>query len=303
MISRGETQVAQPIRPAEAGTEIQLGEVFGLLWKYRFLIVGLAMAGAASGLGLSYLQTPVYHAEATFAPKDGKSGGAASGILSQLGGFGGSVAASLGMGNTSLDRLEVILKSRDLAMRIIQRDTLLPLLFPKDWNAAAGKWSSPDKEPKLQDAAELLRGSYLKVKPEQKKNIIVLAIDAPHPDFAVVLVHAYLDALREKIQQDVRSEADSNRKYLEGILSMTMDPLMREKIQNLIGAEIEKATLVSSRSFDLLESPVPNKRKIKPKRKKMAMMGMVFGALAAMGLALLNQKLGMTAYARRRKAP
>jgi hypothetical protein len=35
----------------------------------------------------------------------------------------------------------------------------------------------------------------------------------------------------------------------------------------------------------------------------MAMMGLVFGVLAAMGLALLNQKLGLTAYAERRKSP
>ena len=143
------------------------------------------------------------------------------------------------------------------------------------------------------DAAEMLRSSNLKVKIDQKKNIIFVGIEYHDGLMASRLVGAYLEALREKIQQDVRAEADSNRRYLESLLPTLLDPQMRDKVQNMIGIEIEKATLVSSRSFDLLEAAIPPKKRIKPKRRKMVITGFFLGCIMGFAAAYLNSRFSL----------
>jgi LPS O-antigen subunit length determinant protein (WzzB/FepE family) len=80
----------------------------------------------------------------------------------------------------------------------------------------------------------------------------------------------------------VVNDADSNQRYLERLMASTSDPILTEKINNMIAYDLEKSMLVSSRAFDILEKPVVAIHKKWPDRKLLIALGAVVGILIAL---------------------
>lgn len=262
--------------------EIEIAQLFVVLWGYRMWIVGCTSAIAVMGVVYALLATPIYYSEATIAPKEtGKGGSGASGILSQLGGMSGMVASQLGLGNANLDKLEIILKSHELAETVIEKNDLLPMLYPTLWDAKQNAWKSKnvEKVPTVRMGIKKLKSQVLKVNLEAKKNIIRVGASLTDPQSAKRLIDFYLEALNDKIRADVMRDADANREYLERQLGKTGDPMLSEKIQNMIAFEIEKYMLVSHQAFEVLERPVVPMERAKPRRKMIVMISVLVGIL------------------------
>jgi LPS O-antigen subunit length determinant protein (WzzB/FepE family) len=94
-------------------------------------------------------------------------------------------------------------------------------------------------------------------------------------------VDAFLEELNRKIRDEVYKDAEINRAFLEAQIVATHDPLIREKIQHMIAVEIEKAMLVGSKSFDVLEKPVVPLYRLRPKRKKIMVLSVILGFFLA----------------------
>jgi len=104
--------------------EIDLIQIILTLWNYRkWIAIG---TGGITFIGLLYafLASPVYYAEAIIAPKETQKNRGTSSLFSQFGGFGGLVASQLGLGNTNLDKIEIIAKGRELAKTVIEQNNL-----------------------------------------------------------------------------------------------------------------------------------------------------------------------------------
>jgi uncharacterized protein involved in exopolysaccharide biosynthesis len=250
--------------------EIDIVELIIMLWNHRkWIAIG---TGVITFIGLLYalLASPVYRSSAIIAPKESQKGGNPSAILSQFGGLGGMVAAQLGLGNTNLDRIEIIIKGWELAESVIKNHDLLPKLFPEVWDSTRNAWDLEDSSeiPTIRTGVEALKTGLLSVEPDHNKNIIKIEINTYDSNLAAEIAEYYVDALNKKIQKDVIIEAEANQLYLSKQLNNTTDPLIREKIQNMIAFEIEKGMLVSSQSIDVLEKPVVPQKRIKPKRKR-----------------------------------
>lgn len=259
--------------PAE---DVDVAVLVRELWRKRAVIMAGTFLVTVLGLVYAYITPSVYLADAIIAPKENK--GASGGIpfLPGIGSLGGLMTQMAG-GSTNVDRLDLMLRSRDLARLVIQDNNLLGELFPKAWDGSKQAWKPGASVPTLRNGVDLLRSSMLMVVVQPKKGIITVGITSGDSSLSARLVGYYLIALNRKIQSEVRRDADSNRQYLETQLSITSDPLLREKIQGLIGLEIERAMLVSSRSFDILENPiVPNIRE-RPKRKRIIIVSIFAG--------------------------
>jgi uncharacterized protein involved in exopolysaccharide biosynthesis len=254
------------------------------VWSRRLWILAGTMATTILGLVYAYTTPSVYRADAIIAPKESKGSGGNIPFLPGIGSLGGLVM-QMGASNTNVDRLDLMIRSRDLARLVIEENHLLPELFPKSWDAAKKEWKAGSHAPSMRDGMELLRSSMLNVVVQPKKSIITVSIASGDSTFSARLVRLYLIALNKKIQSEVRQDADSNRQYLENQLSFTSDPLLREKIQGLIGMEIERAMLVSSKSFDILENPiVPNIRE-RPKRRRILIVSVFAGMILSLTVA------------------
>jgi uncharacterized protein involved in exopolysaccharide biosynthesis len=270
--------------------EIDFFELVAFLYAAKVRILAGALAFTAAAAVYAFLSKSVYESYAVISTRDvqGGGGGGSSGLLSQLGGFGGAVASQFGLVNTTLDRMEIILKSREMAESVIEAHDLLPRLYPKAWDAQAKKWKDGRPPPNQRRAVEMLRGGFLNVVIDPRKKIIKVSIASPDSTLSTDLASYYLEALNNRIQEDTRKDADGNRQYLEKQLWNTQDPLLRERIQTLMSVEIEKSMLVSSKAFDVLERPAVPLARLKPKRRQIVMgafvIGVVFSCLGAMGM-------------------
>ncbi len=249
--------------------EIDLLEIISNLWQHRKQIIFGTAVFSLIGILYAMLATPVYHSEALITPKESQKSGGAASLLTQFGGAGGLVASQFGIGNTSLNRIEIIVKGRELAENVINNNNLMPYLFPEMWDTSKKEWKVKDTAaiPKLRSGIELLRGKHLVVLVNSKNNTITLGINFPNATLAEKINNYYLVALNNKVREDVVRDAESNRVFLEASAKSTSDPLILEKIQNLAAVEIERMMLVNSQSFDILEKPVLPLSPVKPKRK------------------------------------
>jgi LPS O-antigen subunit length determinant protein (WzzB/FepE family) len=259
--------------------EIDFVRLIQDVWRRKLAVAAGTFVITVSGLIYAYTTPSVYMADAIIAPKESKSQGNMP-FLPGLGGLGGLVTQMAG-GSTNVDRLDLMVRGRDLAQRVIEENQLLDELFPGAWDASKQEWKRGSTAPSLRSGIDHLRMNMLKVVVNPKKAIITVGITSHDSTLAAKIVAFYLEALNRKIQFEVRRDADTNRRYLESQLSVTSDPLLREKIQSLIGLEIERSMLVSSKSFDILEMPVvPNIRE-RPKRQRIAIFSFLAGLVVS----------------------
>jgi uncharacterized protein involved in exopolysaccharide biosynthesis len=196
-----------------------------------------------------------------------------------MGGLGGLIGGQFGM-NADLDKLEILVKNRDVVESVIRKHDLMPRLYPKLWDPVGKKWKGkPEKAPQMRKAIESVRNSHLEVLVNPKKQVVTVKVFAPDSVLARDLVGYLLEGLNAKLRTDAMEDAEANRRFLEEQMVAAADPLIREKIQQLIAAEIEKSMLVGTRAFEILERPVVPMERLKPQRKKLVIMSLLLGLL------------------------
>jgi uncharacterized protein involved in exopolysaccharide biosynthesis len=259
--------------------EVDVARILMVLWDQRRWIGLSTLLATVIGIAYALLAEPIYTSRATISLKEAGKTNDASRIFSQLGGVGGAVAAQLGGGNTNIDKIEIILTGHDLAEDVILKNNLMPILFQKRWDARRSSWKAkdPKKIPTLREGIERLRKECLVVAPELKKNVIRVSINFRDPVIAKRMVDYYLRALNDKLRGEAIEDAETNRAYLEKQLLVTFDPIIKDKIQNMIAFEVEKAMLISSKSFDILERPIVPVDKIKPRRFRIVLISALIG--------------------------
>lgn len=247
------------------------------LGKWKTIAAG-AFLSAVIGVVYALTSTPVYEATAVISTRDNQAGGGAPAILTQLGGLGGAMASQFGMLNANLDKMELLIKGRDMAKRVIETHDLLPRLYPDQYDAKEKKWKG-GQPPNLRRATEALRSGGLKITVDARKKMLRLSTFAADSTLAADLATYYLESLNSKIQDDTRTDAESNRMYLEKQLYSTQDPLLRERINNMVAGEIEKYMLVSAKAFDVLEKPAVPMARLRPKRSQIVVVSTMIGVI------------------------
>ncbi len=246
--------------------EINLLDLLLVLLKFKSLIVWMVILAGVAAVIISLLMTNIYRSEATLIPRETEK---PSG-LSAVAGLSSLTGGMLGLGGDSnLSKLEVVLKSRDLAHRIVEKYNLIPILFKDDWDSTKKKWKT-DNPPTEQDAFKALQ-EILSISTDSKKNTISVKFDHAEPKFAQQMVERFLIELSETLREDTLNDARGKQKFFQEQLTQTSDALLKEKIYALLAAEIEKETFARATkyySFEVLDPPiVPDlNKKIKPKR-------------------------------------
>jgi hypothetical protein len=211
-------------------------------------------------------------AEVVIAPKEAENQKTPS--ISSFGALGGLVASQLNIGgNASLDKIGLLLDSRDFNARFIQKYDLLPVLYryqwpenyEKEWDSAGGKWKSTFRPPEPLGMGSFLKGSFVKKEENTKNNTMTLKIQSRDSSLSFTIANLYVRFLDEDIKNSVRNDAKENVTFLEKQLDMIADPLLREKIQALIADEIEKTMVVSKEAFRVVD-PVYLSRTFKEKK-------------------------------------
>lgn len=287
--------------------EINLLDLWRVIWKRRRLIGALVVAAVFLTAAASLFMTNIYQAKAVIVPvtaKDGGGGGTLSALASQFGGLPGIALP----GSASATEIVSLLKSNVLREKIVERYRLMPVLFYEQWDSGKKDWkreeginlnplgwlsnmaaavqptdakavSRQGEEgiPQLWDALRLL-DDMVKINHNIKEQTITLTVDYEDPEIAAKMAGYFLETLTDHMTAEAKRVALTNRAYLEAQLAKTADPLIRQKIYNLIAQQLETAMMTEVKenfAFKVIDPPRVPDKKIKPKRALMVMLSFV----------------------------
>ena len=279
-----------------ADDEINLLDLLLVLVRRKRLIIGTVLFAGIAAVFISLLLSNIYRSEATILPREQEQ--SPSGALSSaLGGMGGAVTSQLGMGGPGpLEKLEVTMKSKYLAQRVIEKCNLMPILFSSDWDEKAKKWTA-DEPPTVQDGIKKIIDDLMTVTLDIKKGTLKMSFDHRSPETAKNVVDYFLTQMSEIMREVVLQDAAENMKFLTEQLDRTTDSLMRAKIYDMLAREIEKSTFARAQKyygFYVPDPPVVSDldKKAKPKRALICVLSVVVGFFIAVFLAFFLEYLG-----------
>ncbi|MBP7232921.1 MAG: hypothetical protein KBA28_13430 [Syntrophaceae bacterium] len=152
----------------------------------------------------------------------------------------------------------------------------------------------PDDKPILQkdkgipDIWDGLRELETKIKIEENKfdQTIVVSAEADDPVRAANMVMYFLTALNDYMSNDAKRVAAINKKYLEEQLMKTADPLIKQKIYNLIAQQVETSMMADVKEnyfFKIIDPPKAPDKKIKPRRALMVVSSFLVSLVLGIG--------------------
>jgi uncharacterized protein involved in exopolysaccharide biosynthesis len=268
-----QNQVQPPTRhiPQHNPDEINLLEYIYVFVKNKWWIIGLTFLGLVTGFVAAKIKGPSWVAEAIIAPKETDTQKGPN--LAGFGAFSGIVASQLNLGgNASLEKIDMILDSREFGAKMIEKYNLLPMIYKYQWPKAFKKFHDPVQnawKPKFIPPKPLSMGGFIKEtflkKTTNKNNTMTIKIKSRDSAFTINLANAYITYLDDYIKTNTRADAEKNVAYLDSQLIKIVDPLLREKIQGLIANEIEKKMVVSKEAFRVVD-PVFMSKTFKEKK-------------------------------------
>lgn len=303
---RNQARASQPSQgepPGYDADEINLFDLLLVLLRRKWLIAGFVFFAGVAAVIISLLMTNIYRSDATILPKEEEKT-TSSMLSSALGGLGGMVAGELGLGGAgSLEKLQVVLQSRYLAQRVIEKYDLMPILLPDLWDETAKKWKTKNwfglvdmQAPTLQDGVKKLIGDLLNVTSDSKMGTLKVSFEDRDPSKAKSVVEYLLIETSETMREVVLRDAAENMKFFSGQLEKTTDPLLRAKIYEMLAREIEKDTFARAQKYygfyvpDPPFAPDPNKE-AKPKRALICVLSVALAFFIAIFFAFFLEYL------------
>lgn len=282
--------------PIDEGDDIRLADLWRVVWDGRWLILSLAVIGAVVTTLAGFLVTPIYRTEVLMAPVTSeRSGGGLAGLAGQFGGLAALAGVNIGSDDTSAESL-AILSSRAFTERFIEKNNLMPHLFPDAWDAEKGRWKSEDPAeiPNKWLAFELFDKSIRGVSQDSETRLVTLTIDWVDPEVA----RDWANGLVSDVNAAVRSRAidQSNRsiEYLRKQLQETTEVELRDAVVGLMEIEMKKAMLSTVRTefaFEVIDPAVAPEKRRWPNRALIAVLGFAAGLMGGVVWAFVRRAI------------
>lgn len=267
--------------------EINLLDYLIVLLRHKWLIMGMVLLSGLAAVFTTLRMPDIYRSEATIAPRQKER--TASSALSAFEGLGGLAGDIVGLGGGgSLEKIEVVLKSRHLSRTVVGRHNLMPRLFEEAWDKEKKKWKQ-NPTPTLQDAHATLVG-MMTLSRDRRSDMLTIQIDDTDPGFAKEMVDHYLSALSESLRKETLQDAKENQHFLRKQLEQVSDPLLKEKLYSLLAREIEKETFARAQKyygFLVLDPPIePDLNKpVGPNRRLTGILAVIVSFFVAVFIA------------------
>ena len=288
--------------PNQYDDEIDLRELFGVLWAGKIKIIAITAVFALASVVYALSVPNQYKATALLSPAQ-SSGGGLSGALGQLGGLASLAGVSIGGGGSSEAQvaqeimkswnfIEGFIKSNDLAVEIyaaegwskssnsLQINSDLYDESDSQWlveNNDTGELGPPSSWKLFQDFVGMLS-----VSEDKKSGLVSVSIEYYSPQIAKHWLDLYVAAINGHMQERKMAEVTRNITYLEAQIKKTNIAEMKEVFYTIIEEQI-KSKMLAEASPDYAFVPVsPSmvpEEKSQPKRALICILGTLLGGM------------------------
>lgn len=218
-----------------------------IIWSSRWLVLSTIVLFAGLAAAATVLVPPRYDASVLLSPNTAGSGtsglGQIGSMLSQLGASGLSIGGLTLSGNSGEKAIATAtLQSRELTERYIEENNLLPVLFPKQWDQASGKWktSDPSEVPTLWKGSEYFANHVRKVDENGKTGLVTLTIQWRDPRLAAKWANGLVQLTNDYLRNKAITESERDIAYLRGQAAVTNEIGLKTDIYTLMESEIQR---------------------------------------------------------------
>ena len=291
--------------------EIDLKELFGVLWAGKILIVAITAVFAIGSVLVALSIPNQYKATALLAPAQADGGGLSS-ALGQLGGLASLAGVSIGEGSSSESQIaQEIMKSWSFVEGFISDNSLeVEVYAAEGWSKSSGELKIDDDVYDIDTQSWLLEddetgelrpptswelfsrfGEMLSVSQNKQSGLVSVSIEYYSPVIAKAWLDRYIAAINEHMQARQVTKVSSNISYLEAQIAKTAIAEMREVFYTII-EEQTKNKMVAEASPDyafvaVSPSMVPEE-KSKPSRALICVLGTLLGGMLGVLLVLVR---------------
>ena len=280
--------------------EIDLRELFSVLWAGKKVIVAITSLFAVAAVVYALSIANEYKASIVIAPAQ-QEGGGLSGALGQLGGLASLAGVSLGGGGGSEAAVaQEIMQSWGFVEQFIVNNELEVEVFAAEgWNKTSNVLTidsdlyDKDSNKWLIDEAGQLRAptswelyeafsKRLSVSEDKKSGLTSVSIEYFSPIVAKNWVDLYVAAINEHMRQRKLSQVNSNIEYLQAQVEKTSIAEMREVFYQIIEEQVKNKMLAEASpeyAFVTVSPSMVPEEKSKPKRALMCILGTLLGGM------------------------
>lgn len=270
--------------------EINLLDMFIVLLKYKRIIFFFVFIAGVAAVIYSLILTNIYRSECTIIPIEQEKASLSS-SLSALGGFGAMVASQVGIGGAgSLEKFEIVLKSREMTNNLVEKHKLMQIIFEDSWDEQTKTWKT-EEPPTLQDAYKSIQGK-LEIKADKKSGVLKLGFLFKDPKIAQRILGYYVNGMSEFMRQQSLENVATQSKALQEQLITATDPLLRTKLAEIIAQYVETETLAKVQKyygFNIIDPPFVPEKKFKPKRAQICILSVIVAFFMAIFLAFFME--------------
>jgi uncharacterized protein involved in exopolysaccharide biosynthesis len=225
--------------------EIGLYHLNALFWSNRWFIFWVTLVATAGACVATLFVHKRYEASVTISPisetESSNRLGALSSMTSQFSGLASLAGISVGSDSKKSESLAV-LQSQALTRDYIQKNDLLPVLYPKKWDAVGKKWKpmDPDDIPTLWKANRFFKNKIRTVTTDTKTSLVTLTITWTDPAVATKWANDIVRLTNDTLRQKEIDESERNIAYLNEEAAKTDVVAVRQGIYTLMQSEINK---------------------------------------------------------------
>jgi uncharacterized protein involved in exopolysaccharide biosynthesis len=302
-----ENNQQSPAQPVYTNDEIDLRELFGIVWAEKKLIVAITGVAAVLSVILALLMTEIYTANTTLVAADTEQN--SNGLAGQLGGAATLLGVNVGgNGEDKVNTAIAILRSRQFIGRFIDDNNLLVPLFAGIWDKStrssfidrnvydieAARWLRESGAPTNQEAYERFRGALSIVGPDIDTGIVSVAITWHNPVEAANWLNGLIGELNQEIRSRDVEEANDAIKFLRGQLDATQFVDLQRVFYQLIESQTRITMLADVREeyvFRVIDPAVVPESKSAPRRSFISALGTLVGFVFALFSVYLRRSL------------
>jgi LPS O-antigen subunit length determinant protein (WzzB/FepE family) len=285
--------------------EIDLRELFAVLWAGRVKIVAITAIFAIASIFYALSVPNQYKADVLLSPTV-SSGGGLSGALGQLGGLASLAGVSMGGGNNSDGKVAIkIMQSWSFIEGFIDNNNLeVGLSAIYGWDQATNKllintatydpesekWLSDDGMPSSWELYQSFLGR-LSVSEDKKSGLLKVSIEYYSPLIAKQWLDLYVAAINAHMQQREMAKVTRNIEYLQIQIKKTSIAEMQEVFYTIIEEQIKNKMLAEASPefvfYSVSPSMVPEV-KSQPKRALICILGTLLGGMLSVLVVLVS---------------